>query len=120
MDYQENEFQPYENSEYGNSPADNAVKGLKIAIAVLAVLIVALGFLYWRSVENDKESQELLKEEIDTLTSNLVVIQNDMGLLEFSNDSLNSNLTLEKFRADSLLKKLKREKIGRASCRERV
>lgn len=110
MDYKENDYQQFDNQDYDSPAADNAVKGLKIAIAVLIVLLIALGFLYWRSVENDKESQGLLKEEIDTLQANLGVIQNDMGLLEFNNDSLNLNLSLEKFRVDSLMQKLKRER----------
>lgn len=108
MEYQDPELNNYDqNDQYR---ADSATKGLKIAIAVLLVVLCAVGFLYWRSVQEAIESNKLAQIELDTLQSKLGVIQGDLDLLKFDNDTLNQHLTTERYKADSLMQKLKKER----------
>lgn len=108
MEYQDPEFNNYDSNEQYNANA--AAKGLKIAIAILLVVLCAVCFLYWKSVQTAKEDNELAQIELDTLASKLGVLQNDMELIKFDNDTLNQHLTSERHKADSLMQRLKKER----------
>ncbi|MEG1607911.1 MAG: hypothetical protein RR931_01655 [Mucinivorans sp.] len=110
MEYQSNQEYP-EYNDYPQEPQNaNAQKGLIIAIAILLIVLGAVSFLYWRSVERAKVDEEALKIEMDTLTSRLGVVMGDMSILKFDNDTLNQNLETERHKADSLMTKLKKER----------
>ena len=108
MDYQETD---YGYDDYGSQdPNGNSIKGLKIAIAVLIVFLIALGFLYFRQVQNLRGDAEVLMVEKDTLTDRLSRLMGDYGNLQFDNDTLNKNLVTERGKADSLMQKLTSER----------
>ena len=108
MDYQETD---YGYDDYGpQDPNGNSIKGLKIAIAILIVFLIALGFLYFRQVQNLRGESEVLMEEKDTLTNRLSRLMGDYSGLQFDNDTLNQNLITERGKADSLMQKLTAER----------
>lgn len=108
MEYQDSDLNNYDsNDQYS---ANNATKGLKIAIAMLLVVLIAVSVLYWRSVQNAKEDQELAQNELDTLQSKLGGLQSDMELIKFDNDTLNQHLVAERHKADSLMERLRKER----------
>ncbi len=100
----------YSDDNYPSEGGGNAEKGLRIAIYILLVVLLAIGFLYWRSVKQAKEDEELLKIELDTLQSHLGSLREDMSLMEFENDTLNQQLGDQQHRADSLFERLKSER----------
>lgn len=113
MEYQQQETPDYNYNDYdqndGYNPANNAVKGLRIAIILLLIVLGAVLFLYWRSVQVSKEEEKALQTERDTLQSQVLTIQKDMELIKFDNDTLNQHLALERHRADSLFQRMKKD-----------
>lgn len=108
MEYQDPETGNYnQNEQYA---ANSAARGLKIAIAILLVVLLAVCVLYWRSVQNALEDKALVQIELDTLQSKFGVLQGDMELIKFDNDTLNQHLVVERHKADSLIQKLKKER----------
>ncbi|MFI3295715.1 MAG: hypothetical protein R3Y19_06815 [Rikenellaceae bacterium] len=113
MDYQSENDYDYDydqNDGYQQTPSNSTEKGLKIAIYILLVVLLAVGFLYWRSVRQAQADEELLKVELDTLQNRLGTLRDDMSLIEFENDTLNQHLGEERHRADSLFERLKSER----------
>jgi len=108
MDYQETD---YDYGDYGSQdPNNNSIKGLKIAIVILIVILIALGFQYFRQVQTLRgESADLIVEK-DTLTTRLSRLMGDFSNMKFDNDTLNQNLMTERGKADSLMQKLTTER----------
>lgn len=117
MDYQQNEPTQPQNYNYdydydqndGYNNESSGTKGLKIAIILLGVVLVAVTFLYWRSVQQAKSDKDMLEADKIGLTNELDSLNKDLGIIRISNDTLNQVLITERGRADSILKKLKKE-----------
>lgn len=107
MEYNEND---YDYNDYPQQEGGGAAKGLKIAIAILLVVLAAISFLYWRQVQNLKMSEVGLTEERDTLTNRLSVLMGEMGDLKIDNDTMNIALMTQRHAADSLMTRLKQER----------
>ncbi len=111
MEYQQDE--QYNQYNYDDDPqprGNNATNGLKIAIVILLVVLIAVSFLYYQSVQRDAEEIELLQADRDTLASQYNLLITDMDSLQFDNDTLSEHLLEERFRADSLMGKLRSER----------
>lgn len=106
MEYQETDY------DYGQpeGPSQNAVKGLKIAIVILVIILGAVCFRYWQQVQELKGNEADLIIERDTIKSNLESLMGEYSTLKFDNDTLNQNLAIERQKADSLINKLKKER----------
>jgi len=118
MEYQpqndyDNNYYP-EQDGYGDGQ-DNTVKGLKIAIAILIAVLLVLAFLFWNRVRLDQRDADMMKIEMDSLASQLGVVQEDLNSMTFANDSLNNDLLIQRGRADSLMAALKKERNYRYS-----
>lgn len=107
MEYQERE----DEYGYGQTPSNNnSVKGLKIAIIILIVILAALSFSYWRQVQELKGSEADLVVERDTIANRLEALMGEYNTIKFDNDTLNQNLETERHKADSLVTRLKKER----------
>lgn len=89
---------------------DNSLKGYRIAIIILAVILLALTFQYYRQVKILTGSEESLTIERDTLTNRLAGLMTEYDRINTENDTLNENMQLERHKVDSLMTKLKKER----------
>ena len=90
------------------TPPQKSIKGLKIMIVILAVILGALSVLYFTQV---KQMQADYAEARDTLTARLTMMLANYDTLSTENDTLAQHLTTERFKADSLLETLKNERV---------
>lgn len=113
-----NNYQPDYNQGYDNQGYDpyggypqqlqqKSIKGLKIMIVILAVILGALSVLYFTQTKQMKAEYE---EARDTLTARLTMMLANYDTLRTENDTLAQHLTDERFKADSLLETLKNER----------
>ncbi|MDR2936715.1 MAG: hypothetical protein LBU80_05165, partial [Rikenellaceae bacterium] len=99
--------------------AVKTLKGYKIIIVILAVVLVALAFLHFRQVGTMREEFDV---ERDTLVSRLGVMRDGLNSLQTENDTINHNLDIERHKADSLMDRLVNERslnIGKIRAYER-
>lgn len=89
---------------------DKTLKGYKIIIIILAVVLAALTFFYFTQVRMLRGSEEELTVQRDTLVSRLSTMMTDFDALQTENDTINKNLDTERMRADSLMTRLKQER----------
>lgn len=99
------------NYEYEPPKSDKSVKGLKIMIVILALILGALSFMYYSQV---REMRAEYAEERNVLTEKLTNLIGEYDNLQIENDTINMHLGIERFRADSLLQSLQKERNLRA------
>ncbi len=109
MEYNETDYN-YHHDDPEQERGASSVKGLKIAIIILIVILAAISFQYWRQVQNLRGNETELLIEKDTLTSRLAALQTEMGGLQVSNDTMNLALSQQRRAADSLMQRLKSER----------
>ncbi|MFI3265563.1 MAG: hypothetical protein R3Y15_00235 [Rikenellaceae bacterium] len=116
-DYNENLEDLYDDNNYDNNYDDDYnddydgsgrnVKILKILVAVLAIVLVAITVVYFSQV---KQIRSEFAIERDTLTNQINNLLIDYDNLTTENDSISRNLLTEREKADSLLTQLKNER----------
>lgn len=90
--------------------SNKTVKGYKIIVIVLAVILAALTYVYFMQVNELRGDREDLTVQRDTLISRLSGTLVDLDNLKTENDTINASLVIERERADSLFNKLKQER----------
>ena len=90
-------------------PDQNSIRGYRIVIIILSVILVALSALYYGIHRQQMRDNELLQADRDSIQSDLGRLMTDYDNLQISNDSISANLTIERERADSLMTRLKKE-----------
>lgn len=100
------DFDHYED----DMPTGNPQKKYLIAIIVLAVLLMALTYQYFRQVDILRGSEQELTVERDTLVNRLSLFAEDISSLRSENDTINQSLITERQRADSLITVMKNER----------
>ena len=106
----EEDFYPEE-----QAPA-KSIKGYKIVIIILAIILGALSFQYFRQVRDLKQEFAI---ERDTLTNRLTNMIANYDSLRVENDTINANLAVARYQADSLLESLQKERAwSRRKIRE--
>lgn len=108
MDYQEDNNYDYDNSS--SQAGGSAAKGLKIAIIILLLVLAAVSFLYWKSVQQDAADLRAMQADRDTIANQYGRLIVEMDDLQFENDTLNADLEAQRFRADSLMDRMKTER----------
>lgn len=98
----------YNDNEGGN--AEKSIRGYRIVIILLAVILAALSILYFNIHRQQQADYELLQIDRDSIQSNLSDLMVDFDSLRFNNDSINATLVIERQRADSLMDRLKKER----------
>ena len=91
-------------------PDQNSIRGYRIVIIILSVILVALSALYYGIHRQQMRDNELLQADRDSIQNDLGRLMTDYDNLQISNDSISANLTLERERADSLMTRLKKER----------
>lgn len=107
--YDPSEFEDEEYME-PNAEAEKSIRGYRIAIIILSVILVALSLLYLGVHRQQMQDNAILQADRDSIQQDLGRLMTDYDNLQISNDSISANLTLEKGRADSLMKRLKDER----------
>lgn len=92
---------------YANPKPDKSVKGLKIMILILAVILAGLSVIYFMQVRQMKDEFSV---ERDTLTNRLTAMLSNMNNLRTENDTISRHLETERFKADSLLQRIQGER----------
>ncbi len=101
--------------EYDDMPdqggdASKSIRGYRIVIIILAVILTAMSILYFNIHRTQMEDYESLSIARDTIESNLNSLIIDFDSLKVSNDTLSANMIIERHRADSIIGQLKRER----------
>ena len=99
----EDDFYDEEYDERGSK----TLKGYKIVIVLLVVVLGGLSAIYFRQVSQIKKEFAI---ERDTLTSRLTAVRSDFANLKTENDSISYNLGVERGRVDSLIEQLQNER----------
>ena len=101
----------FEDDDYGRQPeAEKSIRGYRIVIIILSVLLVALSILYFSIHRQQMLDNELLQADRDSIQNDLGRLMNDYDNLRVSNDSISASLSVERERADSLMTRLKKER----------
>ena len=98
-----------ENYNSDNMPdqAAKSMKGYKIVIILLVVVLAAIATLYFLQVNSLKKEARAEKAVLEENINNLIV---DLDNIKVDNDSITYNLNLERQRADSLMEQLQKER----------
>ena len=91
-------------------PDQNSIRGYRIVIIILSVILVALSALYYGIHRQQMRDNELLQADRDSIQSDLGRLMTDYDNLQISNDSISANLTIDRERAESLMTRLKKER----------
>ncbi len=102
----------YEDEDYGTprAEADKSIRGYRIVIIILSVILVALSALYFGVHRQQMIDNELLQADRDSIQNDLGRLMTDFDNLQSTNDTLSANLNFERERADSLMTRLKKER----------
>lgn len=90
--------------------AVKSIRGYRIVIIILSVILVALSVLYFSIHRQQMRDNELLQADRDSIQNDLGRLMTDYDNLQVTNDTITANLTIERDRADSLMTRLKKER----------
>lgn len=102
----------YDDDDYGQPQAssDKSIRGYRIVIVILSVILVALSALYYGIHRQQMLDNELLQADRDSIQNDLGRLMVDFDNLQVTNDTLSTNLGIERSRVDSLMARLKQER----------
>lgn len=90
--------------------AGKSIRGYRVVIIILSVILVALSILYFSIHRQQMLDNELLQSDRDSIQNDLGRLMTDYDGLHITNDSISANLSIERDRADSLMTRLKKER----------
>ena len=99
----------YEDEEeyYAPEPdAGKSIRGYRIVIVILSVILVALSMLYFGIHRQQMADNELLRADRDSIQANLGSLITEFDGLKVQNDSIAANLE----KANEMMEQLKRER----------
>ncbi len=102
----------FEEDDYMPEQPDavKSIRGYRIVIIILSVILVALSMLYFGIHRQQMRDHELLQADRDSIQNDLGRLMTDYDNLQVTNDSISANLSIERGRADSLMDRLKKER----------
>ncbi len=100
----------FEEEDYGQPEQGKSIRGYRIVIIILAVLLVVLSALYFSIHRQQMVDNQLLQSDRDSIQNDLGRLMTDYDNLHVTNDSLTAEMTVERGRADSLMTRLKNER----------
>ncbi len=102
----------YEDEDYTTPRAgdDKSIRGYRIVIIILSVILVALSALYFGMHRQQMQDNRLLQADRDSIQNDLGQLMTDYDNLQVTNDTISTNLGIERERADSLMERLKKER----------
>ena len=102
MGYDPSDFEE-EDFRMSEPEADKSIRGYRIVIVILSVILVALSALYYSLNRQQQRDYELLQVDRDSIQSNLGQLMVDFDNLQVTNDTISASLNFERERADSLM-----------------
>ena len=107
----------FEDDDYMTPQPDagKSIRGYRIVIIILSVILVALSALYFSIHRQQMIDNRLLQSDRDSIQNDLGRLMTDFDNLQVTNDSISAGLTIERDRADSLNtlnKRLISENVG--------
>lgn len=109
MEDYRNDYPEYDDEPAVSSP-DKSIRGYRVVITLLAVILAAMSLLYFNIHRQQMADYELLQVDRDSIQSNLTHLMDDFDNLKINNDSISASLGMERERADSLMERLKKER----------
>ncbi len=107
LDYNPSDYE----DDYGTQPdGQKSIRGYRIVIIILSVILVALSALYFSVHRQQMLDNELLQADRDSIQSDLGQLLVEYDNLQSSNDSISASASHERERADSLMERLKSER----------
>jgi len=88
----------------GGSKSGN---GMKVIIAIIAILLIVVTWLYIDQRGTTQEIKQVLTEEKNDIQESLLTLRSEYDSLRTNNDTLNSRLIQEQGKIDELLTELK-------------
>ena len=100
----------FEDDDYMTPQPDagKSIRGYRIVIIILSVILVALSALYFSIHRQQMIDNRLLQSDSDSIQNDLGRLMTDFDNLQVTNDSISAGLTIERDRADSLMTRLKK------------
>ena len=97
-----------EDDDYGYETTDmrKSLRGYKIVICILAVILAALSVLYYNINRQQQRDYQLLAIERDSIQHDLGNLIEEFDGLQYQNDTITANLE----RANEMMEQLKRER----------
>ncbi|MFR9650159.1 MAG: hypothetical protein SNJ33_02290 [Rikenellaceae bacterium] len=89
---------------------DKSVKGYRVAIIILTVILAALSVLYFSIYHQQRDSMAFLATQKEAVEESLTDLMYDFSELEVENSAIADSLNMERMRADSIITQLKRER----------
>ena len=109
MEDYRNDYPEYDDVPGASSP-DKSIRGYRVVIILLAVILAAMSILYFNIHRQQMADYELLQVDRDSIQNNLSHLMDDFDNLRINNDSISASLGMERERADSLMERLKKER----------
>ena len=100
----------FEDDDLPQPDAGKSIRGYRIVIVILSVILVALSILYFSMHRQQMLDNQLLQSDRDSIQNDLGRLMDDYDNLRISNDTISANLDFERQRADSLMTRLKKER----------
>lgn len=108
--YNSSEYEEDNDYQYRQPEADKSIRGYRIVIIILSVILVALSILYYSIHRQQMADNILLQADRDSIQNELGQLVTDYDNLRISNDSLSADVTVQREKADSLMARLKKER----------
>ncbi len=108
--YNSSEYDEDNDYQYQQPDANKSIRGYRIVIIILSVILVALSILYYSIHRQQMADNILLQADRDSIQSELGQLVTDYDNLRVSNDSLSADVTIQREKADSLMTRLKKER----------
>lgn len=108
-EYDPTEFEDTQEDNNDNT-AQKSIFGYRVVIGILAVVLVAISFLYFNIHRQQEADYALLSIARDSIASDLNGLLVDFDELQTTNDSMSITILEERHRADSIINQLKRER----------
>lgn len=108
--YNPSELEEEEDYMYQQPDGGKSIRGYRIVIIILSVILVAISVLYYSIHRQQMIDNELLQADRDSIQCDLGRLMNDYDNLQITNDTISANLAVERNRADSLMSRLKKER----------
>lgn len=103
-DYNPEEGYDYENE--GNDAAKNSIRGYRVVIILLTIILAGLSALYFNINRQQKRDMDLMAADRDSIQNNLTLLIDEYGTLKYNKDSIEVQLG----KANEMMEQLKRER----------
>ncbi|WP_297430126.1 hypothetical protein [uncultured Alistipes sp.] len=109
MEDYRNDYPEYDDEPGASSP-DKSIRGYRVVIILLAVILAAMSIHNYNTPRQQLPHYYLLLADPDPTHNTPPPLLDDFDNLRINNDSISASLGMERERADSLMERLKKER----------